>query len=638
MKLKSTLVLCLFSFLQFSNVQAQSNALQFDGTNDFVELPQRFNLGTDNFTFEVWIKPASTVMGMVYAQDISGNAHHQFRLRILNSTAIFNFSGANGTPSVQVTTAANTVPTGEWTHVAVTRDGGTVNIYLNGVLSASGSSALIDNQSGADATKPFRIGARGSSSHPNGQDPFNGVIDELRYWNKARTAAEIKSNLFKAPAANAPGLVAMYRFNAGSGTTLVNSCTNTTGIDGTLTNGPVWTASPITANDNALYFDGTNDVVAVGAPTPSNSSFTKEAWVNIPSHAGNLNIISSNWAPFWITGGRLSAGIANNYSYVVDPASFPLNTWVHVAVTFDDPTNTMRLYRDGNLVATNTNVTASYTAENTFIGSHAGSQSFFLGRIDEVRFWNVARTQAQIQNNRSTELNPLNEPDLAAYYNFNHGVTAGNNSGLRVVPDLKGNFNGTMTNFALNGATSNFVTQNAGLITLPVTWKDFTATLKDNKVVLQWSTEYEENTRSFTVQHRADNADWKNIFITSAAGNSNTAKYYDYTHQAPSTGTNYYRILQTDLDGRFSYSEVKRVLVETNQKSFSIKNTIISNGILQVQTQQAVYLRVFNSAGKLVLQKSLAAGTHEISLSNAGSGIYYVQADDIVRKIILHKK
>lgn len=295
-------------------------------------------------------------------------------------------------------TAANTVPTGEWTHVAVTRDGGTVNIYLNGVLSASGSSALIDNQSGADATKPFRIGARGSSSHPNGQDPFNGVIDELRYWNKARTAAEIKSNLFKAPAANAPGLVAMYRFNAGSGATLANSCTNTTGIDGTLTNGPVWTASPVTANDNPLYFDGTNDVVAVGAPTPSNSSFTKEAWVNIPSHAGNLNIISSNWAPFWITGGRLSAGIANNYSYVVDPATFPLNTWVHVAVTFDDPTNTMRLYRDGNLVATNTNVTASYTAENTFIGSHAGTQSFFLGRIDEVRFWNVARTQAQIQN------------------------------------------------------------------------------------------------------------------------------------------------------------------------------------------------------------------------------------------------
>src|SRR5690606_6213606 len=235
--------------------------------------------------------------------------------------------------------------------------------------------------------------------------------------------------------------------------------------------------------------------VAVGAPTPSNSSFTKEAWVNIPSHAGNLNIISSNWAPFWISGGRLNAGIANNYSYVVDPASFPLNTWVHVAVTFDDPTNTMRLYRDGNLVATNTNVTASYTAENTFIGSHAGTQSFFLGRIDEVRFWNVARTQAQIQNNRSTELNPLNEPDLAAYYNFNHGVTAGNKSGLRVVPDLKGNFNGTMNNFALNGATSNFVTQNAGLITLPVTWKDFTAALKDNKVVLQWSTEYEENTR-----------------------------------------------------------------------------------------------------------------------------------------------
>jgi hypothetical protein len=623
-------------FFQFSNLHSQSNALQFDGMNDYVQLPNQFNVGSNNFTFEVWVNPAVTTYSIVFAQDIGGDANQQFRLATTSTMADFAISGAASVPYLQLTTPANTVPTNEWTHLAVVRNGTTISLYINGILQATGSSALIDNQSGADPTKPFRIGARGALSNTNGENNFNGAIDELRYWNIARTVAQIKARLFESPAVNASNLVAMYKFDTGSGTVLVNSCTNTPGINGTITNGPAWVASPITYSENAINLDGTNDVVAVGAPNPANSSFTREAWVNIPSHAGNLNIISSNMSPFWISGGVLKAGIANNYTLVNDIAAFPLNTWVHVAVTFDDAANTMKLYRDGVLVNTNSAVAASYTAENTFIGSHQGTGSFFSGSIDEVRFWNVARTQAEIQNNRNTEITPANEPDLAAYYTFNHGIITGNNSGLRVVPDQKGAFNGVLNNFALTGATSNYVTQNISLITLPLLWKEFKAVLKNEQVCLQWSTASEQNTKSFTVQHHTSSIEWKDLASVTAAGNSSTAQYYAYTHQNPSQGINYYRILQTDIDGQQSYSEVKSVSAgKSRNNSFVIKNNLVTNGSIQVQVNKSSLLFLYNTEGKLLLKNQFAAGLHDIAVPGLPKGMYILQADNQKEKILV---
>ena len=635
MGFKSTFLISIIFLSYFSTLSAQSNALHFDGANQYVQTASAFNIGSGDFTFEVWVKPATTAMGMIFAQDIGGDVNHQFRLHTINTTADFAFSGAGGNPFVQVITPAGSVPTNEWTHIAVTRSAGTITTYINGILSATGNSTTIDNQSGADATKTFRIAARGGTAHPNGQNNFNGSIDELRYWNIARTSAQIKANLFQAPLANASGLVAMYKFDAGSGTSLVNSCSNSSGINGTLINGPVWTASPIVHNENAINLDGANDVVAIGAPTATSSSFTREAWVNIPSHAGNLNIISSSSSPFWISGGRLNAGLANNFSLVVDPGVFPLNSWVHVAVTFDDPNNTMRLYRDGVLVSSNTGIVSSYTAENTFIGSHAGSQSFFNGHIDEVRFWNVARTQVEIQNTRFTELTPENEPNLAAYYTFNQGVVAGDNTGLRVVPDKKGNFNGVMNNFSLNGGTSNYIAQNNALITLPVLWKEFTATMKESKVLLQWSTEYELNTSSFTVQHRTAATEWKDLYVSTAAGNSNSTHYYNYIHPLPSPGINYYRILQTDLNGSFNYSEVKRVSMQTGNKPFVVTGNLITNGSLQVRTKESMQVLLYNRIGQLILRQQLAPGTHEISLQGLKGGIYFLHAGNVVEKVVV---
>ena len=82
--------------------------------------------------------------------------------------------------------------------------------------------------------------------------------------------------------------------------------------------------------------------------------------------------------------------------------------------------------------------------------------STFNGQMDEVRIWNVTRTQVEIQANMNSEISSAT--GLVASYNFNQGVANGNNAGVTTATDSSGNGNnGTLTNFALTGTTSNWV-------------------------------------------------------------------------------------------------------------------------------------------------------------------------------------
>jgi len=77
--------------------------------------------------------------------------------------------------------------------------------------------------------------------------------------------------------------------------------------------------------------------------------------------------------------------------------------------------------------------------------------------MDEVRIWNTARTQSEIQSSLNTELSGT-ETGLMAYYNFNQGTAGGTNTGITTLTDRTSNAkNGTLNGFALTGSTSNWV-------------------------------------------------------------------------------------------------------------------------------------------------------------------------------------
>lgn len=115
----------------------------------------------------------------------------------------------------------------DWTHVAVTDDGTTVRVYINGLLKHSNSTLT-----GRSFTSPLRIGslqtAVGGSFHS-----FHGFIDEVRIWSVARTAAQIQRGLELPVAANSTGLswyLPMDTVNFTSGLTVTPNAAPSQGL------------------------------------------------------------------------------------------------------------------------------------------------------------------------------------------------------------------------------------------------------------------------------------------------------------------------------------------------------------------------------------------------------------------------
>ena len=135
------------------------------------------------------------------------------------------------------------------------------------------------------------------------------------------------------------------------------------------------------------------------------------------------------------------------------------NVWYHLAAVYDG--NYMKIFVDGQEVASQAvpNIGFSSPNQNLMIGSWSTVGRFLNGSIEEVRVWNVARSQVQLQDNRNCELdNPTSQTGLVAYYKFNQGNGGQDNTAITSLTDATANANnGTLNNFTKTGTTSNFL-------------------------------------------------------------------------------------------------------------------------------------------------------------------------------------
>ncbi|UJR78559.1 LamGL domain-containing protein [Sandaracinus amylolyticus] len=255
-----------------------SRALAFDGTDDGASMGAARPLGLARFTVEAWVRrdgpgvATGTGVGGLSIVPIAGKGRGEDDGSNVDCNYAFGFVGdVLGADFEDMATGANhpvvgrtRVASGEWHHVAVTYDGTTWRLYLDGALDGS---ARANATPRADSIQHFGIGtALDSMGRAAGR--LHGAVSELRVWDRARTADEIAGARFER-VASGEGLLARWALD-GDGTDTIGD------LDATITGATFVETGPVldrglpptitgTIPSDALEVTGDSVELSVGA-------------------------------------------------------------------------------------------------------------------------------------------------------------------------------------------------------------------------------------------------------------------------------------------------------------------------------------------------------------------------------------
>jgi len=224
------------------------NALNFDGTNDYVALPPSALNNLTTGTFETWLYLNSNTEGTILIKQ-SENIGTEAALTMgyYVSTGSLPITGVPGTIYYRsqntgtLLTSNTKLQAGQWYHLALTFTATAATLYINGIadVTVNGGNFVVPNVLTSGYPINTTIGTWVTSNTP--QQRLNGSLDELRVFNTDRTA-NINADMLNTIPGNTSGLVAYYQFNqgsAGGNNTSVTSLTDNSsaaGNGGTLTN------------------------------------------------------------------------------------------------------------------------------------------------------------------------------------------------------------------------------------------------------------------------------------------------------------------------------------------------------------------------------------------------------------------
>ncbi|WP_420315725.1 BspA family leucine-rich repeat surface protein [Ekhidna sp.] len=581
-----------------STLTSPGNALEFDGIDDNLIVFNPEDLGGapgQSFTWEAWLRVPPDISGgsgssrFFLSRVQQGQDHPRTDMSINKTTGLIGTTiQSAGGATTQGITGLTDIRDFQWHHVAWVRDAAAdeIRLYIDGALEASETDDDVDGSNNGD----LYIGDWGRIPQ-NGRN-FYENMDEVRFWNVARSQSEIRESLSKPLVGNELGLVAYYKFDQDETTDLTlpdRSINFNNGIWNGPTSGgtePIWVASDALDEtvivNNSLDFDGTDDFVSISDDPLlqfGTGDVTIEAWFyfdgnptiasvvakrNPADPFSQLNILISDGIFNGLPGskifvealpdGRSFVGLnpGPNDRFVASNSDLTAG-WHHVALVQDYDVG-LTLYLNGINQGTSTTdhggLSFNISGLPFTIGSFNGG-GFLNGQVDEVRIWNDVRTESEIQNNIQVDL-AGNESNLVAYYDFNSGVSSGNNVGLTSLPDQTVNsLDGTITNFTLTGATSNWITSGAqdGLPNEPLNL--FTEEISDTQINLSWTDNSFDETDFLIERSDGDNSNFVQIGTSEADAST-------FVDNSVSAGMGYfYRVRATNASGNSAYSNEK---------------------------------------------------------------------------------
>ena len=181
---------------------------------------------------------------------------------------------------------------------------------------------------------------------------------------------------------------------------------------------------------------------------------------------------------------------------------------------------------------------------------------------------------------------------------------------------------------------------------LPIKLLYFKATANGSVVDLDWATTTEINNDFFTIERSVDAINFEPIYFKNGAGNSYVNLYYSTIDKSPLNGVSYYRLKQTDFDGKYSYSNIETVNFKS-PKGLELVNTyhsFESNALtvkLNCGDNDAIHFELYDMTGKLLHQslETLNGKNQTVMLSTTqiSSGIYLLKvfnnAEVITQKV-----
>jgi len=371
-----------------------------------------FNFGSDDFTVDCWAyQTALTGAGQNTIFALGRNYILDPQVFVTSSGLLGASASTNGTTAnVTFTWTGGTQPaftTNQWNHVAMTRSGSTLYVFLNGTLAGSAS---VGTSSITQASSPsINIAGRWVGD----LSMFRGYIDEFRVkraeavWTSAFTPPSV-------PYTTDDRTVLLLHFNGANNDRVTldsseSSYANDNFADTTI---PVLTFANSAAlssvqsrggNGTSLALNGTNQYASIQYATPTAGhplyfapweQFCLEGWFYISSLSSGPTFFAwSGVSNASGTSGYLWANTSGTLGLVVNgttntPAGLPTLTtgWHHLAVVREG--RGWNVYVDGiGGTAANPAVNFSYPAENyvLWIGTDRGTSNYLNGAVDAIR-------------------------------------------------------------------------------------------------------------------------------------------------------------------------------------------------------------------------------------------------------------
>ena len=377
-------------------------AFSFDGVDDYISVPNHGSLNPQTITVDAWFY-ATGISGQQFppiVKKADANGGYAFEINQNDNQLRFwvYVSGIGWQSSAPAPISPNT-----WYHAAGTYDGSNIRVYVNGQPQGAPTSVT---GTIAPASNPLNIGRDPS----NPLRFFKGLIDEVEIYNRALSADEIAA-IYNAgsagkcrPCIAPPSGLTSWWPGDGNANDIVN------GNPGTLQGGATFAPGKV---GQAFSFNGGVDAVRVPASASLNvQSLTIDAWVFPKTISGLPGMPVVEWNNnedsfgvhlwLWGTSEDIFANLVttNNSSNTISAnKKITLDTWNHIALTYDKNTGEAILYVNGGQVAqTNFGPLNLQTSYPLFIGRRpaGGNDRSFYGFIDEVEIYNRALSADEI--------------------------------------------------------------------------------------------------------------------------------------------------------------------------------------------------------------------------------------------------